>query len=262
MLTFAAENILCMKKMLQALLQRLLGFDTYLFVFAIFKIRTLRWDPQEKEGDFNYFCKLLHPADVVLDIGANVGIMTALMARRCHLGRVLAFEPVPDNVKTLRRVIRYLKLPNVEVYPVALGNQNSTIEMTMPVLSGVRMQGLSHVGHESIADYEGPYISYEVPQQALDETGLGDLSRIAAIKMDVENYEQFILEGAMRLLQTHRPLIYCELWDNENRQRCFALLRSLGYEVQVLVAGDLQAFDPARHSHHNFFCIPSIPNIS
>lgn len=250
-----------MKKTVQAILQRLLGFDTYLFVFAIFKIRTLRWDSQEKEGDFNHFCNLLNPEDVVLDIGANVGIMSALLARRCHKGRVLAFEPVPDNVKTLHRVVRYLKLKNVAVYPIALGNHNSTIEMKMPVLKGVRMQGLSHVHHESIEAYDSPCLTYTVSQQVLDELDLGDLARVTAIKMDVENYEQFILRGAQNLLQRDRPMIYCELWDNENRQRCFELLRGWGYEIRVFVDGALFPFDPAQHVHHNFFFLPPAQNI-
>lgn len=249
-----------MKKTFQAILQRLLGFDTYLFAFAIFKIRTLRWDSQDKEGDFNYFCELLQPTDVVLDVGANVGIMAALMARRCPKGKIHAFEPVPDNVKTLNRVIRYLRLGNVEVHPFALGNEQSTIEMKMPVLKGVRMQGLSHVDHESIEAYDSPYLTYEVAQHVLDELDLGT-ARIAAIKMDVENYEQFILEGALRLLKQHRPLIYCELWDNENRRRCFELLRGLGYEVRVFSGGALCPFDPSVHPHHNFFFIPSAQNI-
>lgn len=245
-----------MKKTIQAFLQWLLGFDTYLFLFAIVKIKTLRWEPQDKEGDFNHFCSMLQPTDLVLDIGANIGIMSALMARQCRQGQVFAYEPVPDNVVTLNRVLRYLKLKNVTVFPFALGTQAARIEMKMPVLKGVRMQGLSHVSHESIEDYDSPYVTYEVEQYALDHLLADQQSRIAAIKMDVENYEQFILTGAIDLLSRHQPMIYCELWDNENRQRCFEILQGLGYEIRVLIDQELVPFDSSHHTHHNFFFLP------
>ncbi len=58
-----------------------MGFRTYLYVFAIFKIKTLRSDPKEK--DFFHFLSLLKDGKgAVLDIGANIGIMTVHLARK------------------------------------------------------------------------------------------------------------------------------------------------------------------------------------
>ena len=86
-----------MKKLIQSILQKILGFERYLFWFSRFKISTLKWD--SKEGDFNHFLSLLSPGDDVLDIGANIGIMAIKMAQTCHQGTVHAFEPIPENIK-------------------------------------------------------------------------------------------------------------------------------------------------------------------
>ena len=246
-----------MKKVLQAILQRLLGFERYLTFFSRFKIMTLRWDGQRKEGDFNFFLTLLKPESRVLDIGANIGIMTVLMAKRCKQGQVFAFEPVPENFDALDKVVASYRLQNVLLFPLALGAKVDTVSMTMPVLKGVRMQGLAHVQHQTIEGYEAPQIGYEVKQLPLDEVCELKGKKIDAIKIDVENYEQFVLEGAHKLLSTDRPIIYCELWDNENRQRCFEILGELKYKTRVLVNQQLEDYDPAIHSHHNFFFIPS-----
>jgi hypothetical protein len=79
---------------------------------------------------------------------------------------------------------------------------------------------------------------------------------ITAIKMDVENFEYFVLDGAKELLRKYKPLIYCELWDNENRVKCFELLKNLGYEIKILVNGKLIQYtdEVAKvHSTQNFF---------
>ncbi len=246
-----------MKKNLQAFLQRILGFERYLYLFSRFKIMTLHWDRQDKEGDFNHFLTLLQPHFHVLDIGANVGIMAVLMARRCPQGRVYAFEPVPDNYRALQQVVGAYRLDNVSTFPLALGDRRGTVAMAMPILQGVRMQGLSHVEHQAIEGYPTQQVGYQVEQVPLDELEALRGGQVHAIKIDVENYEQFVLQGGRQLLQRCQPILYCELWDNDNRRRCFELLTGLGYCIQVLVQGQLREFDPHTHTHHNFFFTPA-----
>ncbi|MEL6591728.1 MAG: FkbM family methyltransferase [Bacteroidota bacterium] len=246
-----------MKKFVQSFLQKLLGFERYLLLFSWFKIKTLHLDGPDKEGDFLYFLSLLPEDGHVLDIGANIGIMTVLMAQRCPKGKVYAYEPVPENYRALERICRFMKVDNVALYQAALGPSEGTVKMQMPEIQGVRMQGLSHVVHDSIEGFGEKGSYYEVPQLVLDISLRERSQPITAIKMDVENYEQFVLQGATELLRTDRPILYLELWDNENRERCFSLLRGLGYEVQVLVEKKLQVFEAQRHQQHNFFFVPT-----
>lgn len=239
-----------MKNSLKYILQKLLGFRNYLFVFSLFKIKTLKWD--KKENDFFYFLAQLEKEFVVLDIGANIGIMTAHLSQKCK--EVIAYEPVPDNLATLKKIIKRLSLANVIVREVALGNKQGKVEMLMPNDKGVKMQGLSHVA--GVTGHDEPGSVYEVPLVKLDEEDLLKSRKVGAIKMDVENYEFEVLKGAEQLLRRDRPLIYTELWDNENRKECFGFLASLGYNTQVLVNSNLINYDPEKHTSQNFFFIP------
>lgn len=240
-----------MKKFVQNILQSVLGFRRYLFVFSLYKIRTLKND--KKEGDFFHFLSLLPVDAKVLDIGANVGIMTALLAKHCKAGEIHAIEPIPENFEALSRICRHFDFTNVRLHQFALGAEEGKLEMVMPKVQNVKMQGLSHVVHDSIPDFnEGE--RYVVPQYRLDQL-TEVVTGMQAIKMDVENFEYFVLKGGEQALREFKPLIYCELWDNENRAKCFELLRSIGYAVQVLQAGQLVPFDPAQHTNQNFFFV-------
>ncbi|MCB9234999.1 MAG: FkbM family methyltransferase [Bacteroidia bacterium] len=243
-----------MKKLIQSILQGILGFERYLVWFSAFKIRTLKWD--KKEGDFNYFLSLLKEDFNVLDIGANIGIMTVPLARKCRRGKVYSFEPIPENFKALKRIVSRFKLQNVELVAMALGEEKGELQMVMPEINSVRMQGLSHVVHESIEGYESNGQTYKVPVLPLDQVEKIKDLRVDAIKIDVENFEQYVFAGGKEMLRKFHPIIYCELWDNENREACFSLLRDeLGYGIRVLVNGKLEEFSPKVHQKQNFFFV-------
>ena len=137
-----------MKNFIKYILQSIFGFQNYLLIFSLFKIYTLRWD--NNENDFFFFMKLLPKNGIVLDIGANIGIMTVHFAKKLRNARVYSYEPIPRNVKVLKKIISLFKLGNVRIFETALGNENGKVEMIMPVINSVKMQGLSHVVHESI----------------------------------------------------------------------------------------------------------------
>ncbi|MHB8625377.1 MAG: FkbM family methyltransferase [Aggregatilineales bacterium] len=242
-----------MKHRVKKVLQSLLGIDRYLFLFAIIKIFTLRWD--RLEGEFMRFLALVPDRGIVLDVGANIGIMTVLLARKARKGTLYVFEPMPLNFKTLERVVAAFRLKNVVAHPWALGNENTTLEMVMPVVDSVRLQGLSHVVRETIQDSnEGEYIT--VLCKRLDDMDVffAPGKRVAAIKIDVQDFEYFVFDGARKLLTLHRPIIYCELGNNENRKKCLELFDALNYDVKVLERSELQDFDPQLHQWRwNFF---------
>ncbi len=244
-----------MKQRFKLLLQRLLGFDNYLFLFAIYIISTLKWNKNER--DFTHFVKLIPDGHIVLDIGANIGIMSVWFSRKLKNSRILAFEPVPQNVKALKKVLRFYKADNVEVIEKALGNEQGMAQMIMPEVEMVRMQGLSHVVHSSIKEFNVGE-NFSVPMIRLDDCDqIKNSGKIAAIKLDVENFEYFVLQGALETIKKHRPLIYAELWENNNRTLCFDLLTSLNYNIKVVIKGKLRAYLPELHHTQNFFFIPS-----
>ncbi len=241
-----------MKNSIKFLLQKIFGFKNYLFVFSWFKINTLKFDKKEK--DFFFFLKQIPKNSVVLDIGANIGIMTAHLAKSKKKLRVFAFEPIPNNIHVLKKICAFYQLSQVEIMEMALGNENGQADMVMPVISNTKMQGLSHIIHDSITEFnEG--ITYKVTIKKLDDIELLNAlnqGEISAIKMDVENFEYFVLEGARKLLLKHKPIIYTELWENENRTKCIDLLESLGYTTHVLQNNQMHIYKRDKHKAQNF----------
>ena len=244
-----------MKNATKYILHKLLGFKNYLFVFSLFKIYTLKRDKNEK--DFFQFLSLIPENTTILDIGANIGIMTVHLARSIKNSTVYSFEPMPNNIEAFKRIVNYFKLKNIRLFEIALGNTEGEVKMVMPVISSVRMQGLSHVVHTSITENnEGEY--FKVPLKKLDdiEKLMNASQRISAIKIDVENFEYFVLDGAKNLLAKNKPIVYAELWENENRNKCFDLFQQLNYSTFVVLDNKMVKFDNSKHKTQNFIFLP------
>ncbi len=245
-----------MKNAVKFILHRLLGFKNYLFIFSLYKILTLRKDKNEK--DFFAFLHLIPANTAVLDIGANIGVMTVHLARTVKGSTVYSFEPIPTNISTFKRIIKYFNLQNVKLFEIALGNSEGEVEMVMPMISKVKMQGLSHVIHDSIPENnEGE--RFKVPLKMLDN--MIELTnapqRISAIKIDVENFEFFVLDGAKQLISKNKPIIYAELWENKNREKCFELFKKLNYKTVVVIDKKAVEFDATKHKTQNFIFLPN-----
>jgi hypothetical protein len=111
--------------------------------------------------------------------------------------------------------------------------------------------------HESIKENNYGEIT-EVPIFKLDdfEPLKNNNLKIVGIKMDVENFESFVVKGGLNMIKKHLPILYIELWDNENRNSCFSDLAGIGYLPYTLENNELVLFNAKKHNNHNFFFIP------
>lgn len=244
---------MALKQLTKRFLQITFGLKTYLYYFSIYKIHTLHRDSNEKI--MFRFLDLIPADSLILDVGANLGFVTYHLARKRGCS-VIAFEPIPINYSILIQLIATKKLTNITALPYALGQQTGTLEMVMPLEQGVPMQGLSHVT-DGVNQEDG--YQFTVPVKRLDE--LSEIrnagKRVGGIKIDAENYEYFIIQGGLNLIQEHKPVICVELWKNEFRERSLSLLISLGYVPHVLANDQLipLADSPANLNPVNFICV-------
>lgn len=239
-----------MKSTIQRILQKVLGYNTYLWYFTLYKLKTLRWD--KNENDFFYFLSLIKPKATVLDIGANLGLMAYYLAKN---NTVFAFEPMPDNIKTIEKVKRKFSLSKLNLLPYALGNETKTIQLILPEVDGVKKQGLSHVVDEKMTQFNHGII-FVAKCYRLDEVSELKNCKIDAIKIDVENFEYEVFLGADEILKRDKPIIYSELWDNKNRIDCFNYLESLGYTTNIIRNEKLEQIESNPSDIQNFFFIP------
>lgn len=240
-----------MKNAIKRLLQSILGFDNYLIVFARYKVRALKFD--KKERDFFTFLNIVPDEGVILDIGANLGIMTWHMVRHFKQAQIWAFEPIPDNLRVLRNMLAGTDENRYRIFETALGARKGYTKMVLPEIDKVHMQGLSHVLHDSIDDFnDGRH--YKVEMDTLDNL-IPEDQVISGIKLDVENFEYFVLLGGRALIDRDHPVIYTELWDNENRYQCIEFLESLGYQTKVCAGKKLVKYEKGAFKGQNFFFV-------
>lgn len=128
--------------------------------------------------------KYVRSRRTAVDCGAHVGHWTRVLAKSFQ--RVVAFEPNPPHVEKLRTI------PGVEVHHTAVG---------AAVSRGVLVPGHQNDGQWHIQPGDG------VDVQPLDAFALTDVD---FLKLDVEGFELFALQGAEVLVTTWRPVVLIE----------------------------------------------------
>ncbi|TAJ95132.1 MAG: FkbM family methyltransferase [Gammaproteobacteria bacterium] len=177
---------------------------------------------------------------ISLDIGANKGVYAWMLARCSH--EVHAFEPNPK----LFRILQRINGPKLHVSPVALSNISDKAMLRIP---GNAQRGYSNQGSSlSAVKVSGEHGEVEVETKRLDDLDLGD---IGFIKIDVEGFEQAVLEGAVETLRRCRPNLLIEMEERHTHkpiEESLDYIKRLGYEGLFLRNGELVSisrFDPA-----------------
>ncbi len=153
--------------------------------------------------------RLLKPDDVCIDVGANIGYYTTLMAQHAHRGEVHAFEPVPINWHVLNCNLQANHLRNVVPNFCALAADSGRVTFSVSrdgAYSSIRPTG-REVESEVIETEVLTLDAYIVARQ---------LARVDVIKADVEGAEGMVLSGSENLFgnTVRRPrLVMLELYD-------------------------------------------------
>ncbi len=133
--------------------------------------------------------RLIRPGDLVIDVGANIGYMSALA--RAAGAQVMAFEPNPDLLPILRQNVG----SEVDVRPVALGAQKADAALVRPD-PAAHNNGLGHLGN--------PDDPRAVPVRVDTLDAVLEGRSVALLKLDVEGMEEAVLEGAATALEARR----------------------------------------------------------
>jgi FkbM family methyltransferase len=178
--------------------------------------------------------KILGPEGVFLDIGANQGEFSIAAAKVVQFGKVMAFEPVTEYRDRLIANIALNGFGNVQVFPVALGEQEGTLPIYDEKSSfedGTRNEGLPTLFAFGSRNYPREVVQVRRLDDVLAEQ---DVHRVDLIKLDIEGAEWMALRGAKSTIQRYRPVLILEI----GRETCL----SAGYDPEALVAW-LQAME-------------------
>lgn len=146
------------------------------------------------------------PGDIVLDAGANIGVITIVLARCVEpTGRVIAVEMMPDTAARLRRHIAMNGIGNVEVVEKALSSESDQMVMASVPRGFFGQASIVHDG--ASADMT----TVSVRTATIDAL-VGDIPSITLMKMDLEGAEPQALLGAERSLENIRAIVF-ESWS-------------------------------------------------
>lgn len=164
-----------------------------------------------------------HDIDLFIDVGANLGLYTIDITRRCAVKETIAFEPLPDNFNQLCGNIFANGLSDrVTANRSALSDREGTA--TMNVDSDFTIHSTLEAFGTNNAKFD---MAIDVPLIRFDScypfTG-----RRAFLKIDVEGHEMSTLRGMTNLLANNKVSIQVESGD-ENLPAVSAFLTGLGY---------------------------------
>ena len=172
--------------------------------------------------------RLVNRGDLALDVGANLGHMTSIMALRAGpTGRVLCFEPHPqvfrrleDNLALFRRQARRDDLAAIEPSSSALGAAAGSAFLE------VAEHFSRHQGTARLTRHRTPIpVSVTTLDAELRER------TAAVVKIDVEGGELAVLEGGATALGEGRIRNVVYEGHPPARRRLAEFLGSFGYRV-------------------------------
>jgi len=161
-------------------------------------------------------------AEVILDIGANIGIASTYLATRFPKARIFAFEPVPENFAILKDNVAQFE--NVRALPVALGRDDGSIEMFVSD-SESNFGGFSFYPAGSNT-HQKLRVEVRSAESMMRELGLDHAD---VIKIDTEGAEYDIITSLHGNFLSRVKWIYGELHGN----RDFELLAYLSEHFDI-----------------------------
>lgn len=208
------------------------------------------------EGDYERgtteYLKRTVPVDgVAVDVGANFGYYTCLLARLAWRGRVVAVEPDPDVFDLLRDNVTANWCVDV-VTPVnaAVSDRAGTVTLhRRPTRTG--NTSIAAPTEHELSRSDRPAEPFDVTSTTLDEL-TADLDRVDVVKIDVEGAEPLVLAGAEELVGRHAPRIVMEWSPTQiadagfSPEEVVAQLERLGLRVsRILPDGSLAGVELA-----------------
>ena len=221
--------------------------ETFLGNIApIFLLNFRRYIGYGVEPELALLSQLCENTKISLDIGANAGMYTYHMLQ--HSKMVYAFEPNPRYISRLKRSFSR----NVVVHPIALSNSKGESELRIPM--GINGAGTLEKENDFGGAYNNSEIEvFKVPMKTLDEFGL---KNVGFIKIDVEGFEDNVIEGGIKTIAESKPAMLIEIEERHRHDAISQMQKALseyGYKGYFLKDGQLHSME--------FFSIKKYQNV-
>lgn len=205
-------------------------------------VSTILWENRQAfRHDRDFLRRYLRPADIFVDVGANIGYLTITGAKAVGpAGKVMSFEPHPRTFRYLENNVALNRLSNVALRNLAVGNARGYVDFLE--CDGDDSQNCVAHGKGAIA----------IPMIPLDEAII-PRAPIALLKIDVEGYEKFVLEGARGVLSI-AACVYFECCEGNFARYGYScrslliMLQGAGFAIFRLEQGTCRPLSPDYRS--------------
>lgn len=161
---------------------------------------------QYQKTNWDFAKTLIDDWTTAIDVGSNNACNAIHYAKQ--FGTVECFEPTPLAQQLWTNTIRDNQVTNAHLHPVAVGESNTVTE----ILTHPKNGGHNHLSHfnknPKANESKSTRTRIQVQVQTIDSC---NFNHVGFIKIDVEGYEKFVLEGAQQLIQNCRPTIQLEI---------------------------------------------------
>jgi len=150
-----------------------------------------------EENEIVFIKKFIKKGDVLIDIGSNIGLFSLHASKIVgDTGKVFAIEPTPITFKRLVENINLNQFNNIKTFNIGLSNKRETLRFN-----------ISNDGHDAWNSFADLFelensTSVEIEVNTIDNLiKENNVNHIDLIKLDVEGWEKFVLEGGEELLK-------------------------------------------------------------
>ena len=175
--------------------------------------------------------QLVKPGDVVIDAGANIGVITVPLAQAVGKeGYVVALEAQPFIYNILCGNLALNNLQNVQPFNRAVAERSGKLAF-MPEIDyteDLNYGGVLLASVFNTKDSAGRASSRPIPTITIDDL---NLAKPSFIKIDVEGMEVMTLAGGINTIRRAKPIMYIEFIAG--REEILIALRDLGYQWKL-----------------------------
>jgi FkbM family methyltransferase len=197
----------------------------------------------------------------IYDVGAHEGMFSMFFSRAVgENGKVIIFEPHPENCSRILENLKLNKMSNVELRSIGLGKEKGKALLTFPDHDLARGTAVKEIRSKILAEKGAKTVEIEI--DSLDHQ-IQDLPPPDFIKIDVEGMELDVLLGMQDTIKTYKPRLLIEIHGTgkgeqskvENAQRVIEFLNQKGYSICHVETGAMIMnfnFRVPREDH--FYC--------
>jgi FkbM family methyltransferase len=183
------------------------------------------------------FYLLAERSNLILDVGANMGLYSLVASYANPTSSIFAFEPHPGARQQFSTNVRLNGRTNVEIVPYAVTNLSGHQLLYCPEMPLQSIPITSSLSREFIAaPSQTACTSLPVETTTIDQfCDQRGIVRIDLVKLDIEGLEPTAIVGMHKTIERSQPHIFLEIIAGKGTDgRLYQLARQFGYNVFAL----------------------------